>query len=84
MTDPIQQLLPLPHPIETGVESDTQPPAKPPGNCTVATPTGPSDPGFKPGKVIFRWWYIHPKTGRRIHSKNGRPFPIRINGSEPH
>jgi hypothetical protein len=35
------------------------------------------DPAPKKGKrLIFRWWYKHPKTGKIIRSKNGRPMPI--------
>lgn len=28
-------------------------------------------------RLIFRWWYRHPKTGRIIRAKH-RPFPMWI------
>lgn len=28
--------------------------------------------------IIFRWSFRHPKTGKVIRPKNGRPFPIRV------
>jgi hypothetical protein len=34
----------------------------------------PSDrPGYH---LIFRPWYVHPKTGRRVYPRSGRVFPI--------
>ncbi len=27
-------------------------------------------------KLIFRWSFIHPVTGKRVYSKNGRPIPL--------
>jgi hypothetical protein len=27
--------------------------------------------------VGFCWSFVHPKTGKRVYSRNGRPFPIR-------
>ena len=29
-------------------------------------------------KLIFRWSYKHPKTGKIIRPKNGRPFPMLV------
>jgi hypothetical protein len=28
------------------------------------------------GRLIFRRWYIHPKTGRKVYPKRGTVFPI--------
>lgn len=29
-------------------------------------------------ELIFRMSYVHPATGKRVHRKNGGPFPIKI------
>lgn len=29
-----------------------------------------------PKGVVFRTSFIHYRTGKRVYSKNGRPFPI--------
>jgi hypothetical protein len=28
--------------------------------------------------IIFRYWYVHHITGKRVYSKTGRPFPIPV------
>jgi len=35
-----------------------------------------ADPPKGKGRLIFRRWVIHPKTGRRIYPRNGKAFPI--------
>jgi hypothetical protein len=29
-------------------------------------------------EIIFRPWYIHPKTGERVYPRSGRVFPIKV------
>lgn len=37
----------------------------------------------KPGKkLIFRRYYVHPKTGEKVYPKNGNVFPIWIDEDE--
>jgi hypothetical protein len=28
--------------------------------------------------IIFRYWYVHHITGKRVYSNTGRPFPIPV------
>jgi len=38
---------------------------------------------YKPGKkLIFRRYYVHPKTGEKIYPKNGKAFPLWVDANE--
>lgn len=40
-------------------------------------------PKDKPGKVlIFRRYYVHPKTGEKVYPKTGNVFPIWVDEEE--
>lgn len=35
-------------------------------------------------KLIFRPWYVHPKSGKRVYPKSGGVFPFWVDDTEPH
>lgn len=42
-----------------------------------------NSPDDKPGKrLIFRRYYVHPKTGKKVYPKSGKVFPIWIDADE--
>jgi hypothetical protein len=70
--------------METRFMIDLRPPGDkfglPPGDSqgvSGAHGAAMADSRRRPGKrLIFRRWYIHPKTGRRVYPQSGSVFPI--------